>query len=101
VLHVQRPRTWNLQGLQQWMQTIVPSKDFLSLMYSLIFLTSIHPVKCEHLFFPHIPFNLHHRLIYEWFIFQVVGVCTVSGVSPSVLYSLTCINELLNIFNIA
>jgi len=73
VLYVQGPRTWNLQGLQQWMQAIVPSKDFLSLLYSLIFLTSIHPVKCEYLFFPHIPFNLHHCLMYVWIIFQVWG----------------------------
>jgi len=40
-----RPRTWNLQGLQEWMQTVVPSKNFLSFMFSLIFFSSINPVK--------------------------------------------------------
>jgi hypothetical protein len=39
-----RPRAWNLQALQQWMQSIVPSKDFLSFMFSLIFFSSIYPV---------------------------------------------------------
>lgn len=48
MVYVQRPRAWNLQGLQQWMQSIVPSKDFLSFMFSLIFFSSIHPVKCKH-----------------------------------------------------
>ncbi|KAG0577337.1 hypothetical protein M758_5G142500 [Ceratodon purpureus] len=44
-LNNQRPRSWNLRGLQQWLQSVVPSKDFLSFMYSLIFFSSIHPIK--------------------------------------------------------
>jgi hypothetical protein len=41
----QRPRTWNMQGLQAWMQSIVPSPDFLSFLFSTIFFSSFVPVR--------------------------------------------------------
>lgn len=44
-LNHRRPRAWTLEALQQWMQIIVPSKDFLSFMFSVIFFSSMYPVK--------------------------------------------------------
>jgi hypothetical protein len=41
----QRPRAWNMQGLQAWMQSIVPSPDFLSFLFSTIFFSSFVPVR--------------------------------------------------------
>jgi hypothetical protein len=33
-----------LQALQQWMQSIVPLKDFLTFLFSVIFFSSIYPI---------------------------------------------------------
>lgn len=35
-----KPRTWNLQGMQVWLQSVVPTKDFISFLYCLTFVGS-------------------------------------------------------------
>ncbi|KAJ6684494.1 hypothetical protein OIU85_008120 [Salix viminalis] len=35
-----RPRAWNLQGIQVYLQTIIATKDFISVIYCLTFVTS-------------------------------------------------------------
>ncbi|KAJ4960298.1 hypothetical protein NE237_020208 [Protea cynaroides] len=49
-----KPRTWNLQGLQVWFQSVIAAKDFISFLYCLMFVTShLHlkfaliPVLCQ------------------------------------------------------
>jgi len=42
---IRRPRTWNMEGLQEWLQSILPSKDFLPLIFSLLFFSSWSPIK--------------------------------------------------------
>ncbi|XP_042478189.1 transmembrane protein 33 homolog [Macadamia integrifolia] len=35
-----KPRAWNLQALQVWFQSVIPSKDFMYFLYCLTFVTS-------------------------------------------------------------
>lgn len=35
-----KPRAWNLQGVQVWFQTVIVTKDFISFIYGLSFVTS-------------------------------------------------------------
>ncbi|KAL5725997.1 hypothetical protein ACHQM5_009070 [Ranunculus cassubicifolius] len=51
-----QPRSWNLQGLQVWFQSVIATKDFINILYCLGFVTShVHlkfaliPVLCRSL----------------------------------------------------
>ncbi|XP_008800886.2 transmembrane protein 33 homolog isoform X1 [Phoenix dactylifera] len=35
-----KPRAWNLPAIQAWFQTVIATKDFIRLIYSLLFVTS-------------------------------------------------------------
>ncbi|XP_073525588.1 uncharacterized protein [Phyllobates terribilis] len=35
-----KPRSWNMQGVQIWLQSVIATKDFIYFMYSLMFVTS-------------------------------------------------------------
>ncbi|KAL3678381.1 hypothetical protein R1sor_021337 [Riccia sorocarpa] len=39
------PRTWNLQGLQAWLQSVFIGADFLHLLYCIAFASSYHPIR--------------------------------------------------------
>eukprot|EP00249_Psilotum_nudum_P011079 c22955_g1_i1 orf=720-1724(-) len=40
-----RPQTWNLQAIQVWLQSLVAGKDFLYLLFSLVFISAFVPIK--------------------------------------------------------
>lgn len=51
-----KPRAWNLQAVQMWLQSIIATKDFIYFIYSLMFVTShlclkfaLIPVLCRSL----------------------------------------------------
>lgn len=39
------PRSWNLQGIQQWLRSVVTSNELLYIMFSVIFISSGIPIK--------------------------------------------------------
>lgn len=39
------PRSWNLNGLQTWLQSVVMGSDFLQLLYCIIFASAFSPIK--------------------------------------------------------
>ena len=45
---IQRPRTWNLQAVQVYFQSIIATKDFIYFIYCLTFVTSHLCLKREH-----------------------------------------------------
>jgi len=40
-----RPRAWNLQAIQSWLQSLVATKDFIYLLYCLVFVSSPMAIK--------------------------------------------------------
>lgn len=40
-----RPRGWNRQAIQSWLQSVVAGKDFLYILYSLVFVSTFMPLK--------------------------------------------------------
>ena len=45
--YMQRPRAWNMQGMQVYFQSIVGAKDFIYFIYCLTFVTSNLCLKCK------------------------------------------------------
>lgn len=40
-----QPRAWNLQAIQQWLQSVVAGKDFMYILYSVVFISTFMPIK--------------------------------------------------------
>eukprot|EP01018_Ginkgo_biloba_P023899 Gb_12610 [translate_table: standard] len=40
-----KPRAWNLQAIQVWLQSLMATKDFLYLLYCFVFVSSPMPIK--------------------------------------------------------
>ncbi|KAI0516181.1 hypothetical protein KFK09_008853 [Dendrobium nobile] len=45
--HFGIPRTWNQPGIQTWLQSVMVAREFINLPYSIVFVTSGTPFKCE------------------------------------------------------
>lgn len=48
IIVLQKPRAWNLQALQVWLQSVFATKDFIYFIYCLTFVSSNLQLRCQY-----------------------------------------------------
>ncbi|KAJ7297502.1 hypothetical protein O6H91_Y052300 [Diphasiastrum complanatum] len=43
-----KPQSWNLQGIQIWLQSVFTGKEFFYVLFALVFVTSSFPIKSKY-----------------------------------------------------